>query len=134
MNEFFRYFSNEKTKDTKPSWETLKPMSCYQDLYMQALGFITSETKSDNIDTIYGTTKGFMEKLQSLFVEGKDKLEEDIKNMTGREINAYLLYTTEPKSLLDCFWLGHFIGALTHFLFTQNGTFYQNGFHTNIND
>ena len=102
----------------------------FEELYLDAIRLASSETKSDNTDTIYSTSKGFMEKLQRTFA---DDLEE-VQHMTGREINAYLLYALNPKSIMDCFWIGHFVGAWTHHTFINKGHFYKNGFHTNMND
>ena len=103
----------------------------FQDLYLDAIRRISSQTKSDNPDTIYGTSPGFMQKLQQTFISDLEDINETTKNMTGKDINAYLLYLLEPQSIMDCFWLGHFVGAWTHHQFVNKGHFYQNGFHTN---
>jgi len=131
MKEFF------EESNAKLEWQAYKCQNksdinqAFQELYLDAIRRISSETKSDNPDTIYGTSPGFMQKLQHTFISDIEDINETTKHMTGKEINAYLLYLLEPKSIMDCFWLGHFVGAWTHHQFVNKGHFYQNGFHTN---
>ena len=134
MEEFF------KESNAKLEWQTYKCLNksdinqAFQELYLEAIRRMSSQTKSDNPDTIYGTSTSFMQNLKQTFINDIEDLNNKTQTMTGREINAYLFYLLEPKSLLDCFWLGHFVGAWTHHVFTNTGTFYKNGFHTNNND
>ena len=101
-NEFF------SEANTDLHWRkcfTKSEMSnAFQELYLDAIRRISSQTKSDNPDTIYGTSPGFMQKLQHTFISDIEDINETTKTMTGREINAYLFYLLEPKSLLDLFF------------------------------
>ena len=119
MNEFFRYFSNEQAKDTKPSWKTSAKLqfskkelaNAFNQMYMEALRTFesTKSYKGANIDTILGTSKGFMEKLTEAFEDSTDK--KIISPDNFKEQVYYYLFLLNPKCLMDVLWIGHFLGS-----------------------
>ena len=88
----------------------------FKPLYYQTLGDLELKTyDSKNIDSLFGTSEGFMERLQKEF---KDEYENVAKHTQHHKVIT-LLYSLQPKCLMDIFWIGHFLGSKTMMDWTQ---------------
>ena len=118
MNEFFRYFSNEQAKDTKPSWKTSAKLhfskkelaNAFDQMYMETLRTYesTKTYKGGNVDTILGTSKGFMKKLRETFEDNDNKI--TCPDNFKEQVYFYL-FELNPKCMMDILWIGHFLGS-----------------------
>ena len=80
----------------------------FKDLYYKALhDFELVNLATDDYDMIFGSSKGFMDKLQHSF----EQEYVNVKDNTNPKKVSKLLYALEPKCLMDVFWIGHFLGS-----------------------
>jgi hypothetical protein len=117
INSKNQFMAQKKEKQKEIFKEFIKENSTmFKKLYYQALGdFDIKKQLPNDIDSIFGTSKGFMTRLKETFPDEYDK----VHNRTNHKKVSTLLYNLDPKCLMDIFWIGHFLGSKTMMDWTQ---------------